>query len=284
MQRLASLETRGRWAWGVAASVALAGCGLVLDAGPRVDAGSPHDAASMDAPGLDAPPAPDGGQDANENVMTFDAIVMPEDASRELDAIEPHDGSLVSSDAIIDPTPDAPALPMDAPVSRDATPETGFGARDAGTDARFAECTGTGDCAVATITLAPGLVACQDTACISASCSPVGPAMDCPPAGACARACQRDGDTGMPLCAREGMRCAAIGDACDNDGQCTTGNACEVLASCSLGVCVPACTSAMEGRTMTFTLPPIGPVTATCNGHGYAPLGVTLPWCAIGVP
>jgi hypothetical protein len=213
---------------------------------------------------------------------------MPEDASGELDAIEPHDGSLVSSDAIIDPTPDAPALPMDAPVSRDATPETGFGARDVGTDARFAgdagRCTAADDCPVATFTLAPGLVACQDTACVSTSCSPVGPAFDCPPAGACARACQRDLDTGMAVCAREGTRCAGIGDTCNDDAQCTSGNACEVLAGCSLGVCVPACTSAMEGRTMSFILPPVGLVTATCNGHGYAPLGIALPWCAIAVP
>jgi hypothetical protein len=80
------------------------------------------------------------------------------------------------------------------------------------------------------------------------------------------------------------MHCAGVGDTCESDVQCTTGNVCEVLSGCALGVCVPGCSSTMIGRSLTFTLPPVGVVTATCNGHGYVPAGIALPWCAIAVP
>lgn len=252
----------------------------------------------MDAPRLDAPATDDSGADANENVMTFDAIVLPEDAANTaMDALDPvadatdspdDGGGVTPRDAIVvGPEPDATTSSMDAFVSTDA-PEVGLGARDGGADARFVgdagRCTVTTDCPVATLAIAPGLVACQDTSCLAMSCVPSGAAFDCPPAGMCVRNCQRDRETGLPICTREGMRCAGLGDACDLDAQCTAGNVCEVLSGCAPGVCVPGCGPSMAGTTMTLTLPRLGTVSATCNGHGYVPVGVSLPWCAIGLP
>jgi hypothetical protein len=226
----------------------------------------------------------DTGTDANDNVMTFDAIVAPEDAARGMDAPEPaldaepiDGGSVVAPDAVvIDLTRDGG---MDAPDP--------FASRDAAPDARVAgdtgACTGASSCPVATINIAPSLVSCQDTTCVSGACTRTGEAMECPPAGMCARACERSLDTGLPVCRREGMRCASIGDACDSDWMCTSGNVCEVLSGCRVGVCVPGCSSVMVGRTMSYSLPPLGVVTATCNGHGYTPADVVLPWCATAV-
>jgi hypothetical protein len=219
----------------------------------------------------------DAGSDANDNLMTFDAIVTPEDAARGMDAPEPaidaapiDGGSVVAPDAVVvdvtrDGGRDAPD-PLAAPDAR-VTGDTGA-------------CTDASSCPVATIYVAPGLVSCQDTTCVSGACTRTGEALECPPAGMCARACERSLDTGLPVCRREGLRCASIGEACDSDATCTAGNVCEVLSGCRVGVCVPGCSSTMVGRTLSYSLPPLGVVTATCNGHGYTPDGVRLPWCA----
>ena len=262
----------------------------MLDAAPRTDAGAVHDASSMDAPRLDAPATDDSGADANENLMTFDAVVLPEDAAT-MDAPEADDSSVVvARDAIvIDPIADA-IVSMDAAVSLDATPEVGLSGRDVGPDANTSPdafvVPDAGGCTADTGALgcpvllgtSGGVAQCQDTRCTGRSCTPVGPAIVCPPAGSCAR-CGRAPMSGAAICMREGTRCAGLGDACDvGTMQCMEGLACEPLG-CAPGICLPACTPTEVGASMEIALPTLV-LDGTCNGRAFVPMGFIPAWCA----
>lgn len=297
MQGLASLRAPTRLGWVVAACT-LGGCGLVLDASPRTDAAAERDAASgRDGGHMDAaaPAEPDTGTDASGNVMTFDAIALPEDsATAEIDAVSPIDSATAvdaihpvaddaanGADAYLEPPPDAWMAPMDALVSRDGALEVGAGSRDTGFDARFGgdsgSCIDTASCPVISTLASPGRMTCRSTTCLAGACAATGVEFDCPPAGGCVLPCRREG--AEAVCVRGGSFCAGLGDACDvGSPQCMAGLACEGVA-CLPGMCLPACRASEVGMTMEIVLPTLV-VEGTCNGHTYVPMGYVPPWCA----